>query len=199
MAHTDKDRPYWVIQVENNVIKHNHTRGVCVIETPGEKWTSWRHHWRRCKKRVETTWVCTKDNPNFKRVGSRETQTCWKSWFGTVDGSRTWENGGADWRWHSTQCSGHSKIEKDESIECVCDDRPIDSTCDYAWPIPSRQFYRNPPKWYRDYEYHNVQRRRARDELGGYRKLFNANGWEITDDWDYISPQAKSGAKYSWW
>jgi hypothetical protein len=86
----------------------------------------------------------------------------------------------------------------DESIPCVCDERPERPTCTYAWNS-ARKYYRNPPKWYRDYVYNNVNRRRERDELGEFRKRFNADGWLAMDEWDFENPQVKSGAKYTWW
>jgi len=33
MAHTDKDRPWWVIIHQENPIEHDHRSGKCVIET----------------------------------------------------------------------------------------------------------------------------------------------------------------------
>lgn len=189
MSRTDKDRPHWVQNAEIGVISHDHRTGECIVQDPREPWNFWRRHaWKHCKKYVAVEWQCTKAEPHRDRHGR---QTCWKGYYEWPEPGST-----ALPRFVWIQCTGHKRRDYDESIPCSCDDEPPAATCSVAWSLNR---FSAPPKWYRDYEYHSVQRRRERDELGEFKKRFNADGWLAADEWDFESPQAKSGAKYSWW
>lgn len=190
MSRTDKDRPYWVQNAEIGRIDHDHRDGECVVQDLTEPAHFWRrHHWRHCKKYVTIEWRCTKAEPNRDCRGVR---TCWT-------GRYVWSDVPGDspvFVW--TQCVGHSRREKDESIPCTCDDEPDAPTCTLAWSLLA--YGRGaPPKWYRRYSFYGPERQRERAELGEYRKRFNAVGWEAEDEWDFANRQARSGAKYCWW
>lgn len=188
MSKTDKDRPHWVVNAESGVIDHDHRSGRCVVEEPpGTRWRSWRHHWRRCAKRVKTTWFCTKSDPHLDYRGRK---TCWTAAYVRDDPDDYYS-----FRWVVRQCDGHDKITVVDEIPCCCDDRPEDPTCTFAWSFR----YGSPPKWYIDEIFHRPERRRERGQLESMRREFNASGWDAAEDFDFDNRQARSGAKYTWW
>ena len=202
MAHTDKDRPYWVRIRDYNLIEHDHTRGECIVDDDRRnRWSSWTRHWRNCRKRITVEWSCTKAEPN--RVPSRYVaygvradlwgQTCW-----------TWVCGCEDFNPHHicpnrvrVQCIGHSRRETDDSIPCVCDDREPRATCFPTEPDSVRYSCfggGGVPSEYVRSVWHGPERRREREDLRDAACLYNAG--EDLEDFDFPCPQARSQARW---
>jgi hypothetical protein len=202
MARTDKDRPWWVVQhQENNPIKHDHRHGECVEETfeTSRGYAHNRHrygHCKNCRKYTTIEYTCTKAEPYRGRYGYG-TQTCWvrvctcpipDSWKSELHGceNREW-----------TGCIGHTRRDFDASIPCVCDDFPPDPTCcrsytyDYPWTRGGA------PSSYVHVVWTGPERARERDGLRALAKEFNATGG-IEDD-DFPNNQHRHGAAWMWW
>lgn len=208
MSRTDKDRPYWVVMIQdsNGRIDHDHRHGECIEDSlEYEKWANGsqyrfgRHH--HCKKNVWVTEYCTKDEPNTKFVwdslGSRRVQTCW-TWVCTCpDGMHTIIS-------HCrkrVQCDGHSKRIRDNDIPCSCDDYLPAPTCAFHGPDDTRGGWRRytwggVPTWYCREVYHRPERARERG-LRDMAREYNTYG-DIEDD-DFENRQARNSARWLWW
>jgi hypothetical protein len=221
VSHTDKDRPDWVIRhTEGFPIEHNHVRGKCVVETleyarnynAGSNRPTYRHTWKdRCPKNVKVEFFCTKAEPfekkdrSWPRITPAEYWTdrvkrdewhskrCWQHWVSYV--TQTWQ---------STQCLGHVRWERDESVPCVtCDNEPERPTCEPSW-YGETVGWRYWTAWatrnksltnWCHVEYHGPERRRERDTLREQAKAWNA-GDEL-DDWDYENRQGRRSVQWN--
>lgn len=223
MAHTDKDRPFWVIRhVENFKIDHDHRRGECVLETleharayaAGSVRPTWRHNRSAIHGHYEE-YRCTKDDPFVKNTwpyrwlrmsqdgttryaviqNLRMEQTCWATWFDHDPDSPTYHE------YRSTQCvTVHRRWIENENVECeVCSiEHP---TCDPAWyGVDTGYRYSSVHlKGVRmtercHTEWHRPERLRERDTLRVQVKTWNA-GDEL-EDWDFENRQARRSAKW---
>lgn len=199
MSRTDKDRPLWVQNAEHGLIDHDHRTGECIIsDDQRDKWNSWRNHWRRCNKRVIVEYNCTKDDPNFTayswRTRSRR-QTCW-TWVCECDIDEPHE-----WMFHCdnpgrVQCAGHTRVEYDDSIPCVCDDRPPLATCTPDWVYGRAYVTGGVPTWFVRQDYHRPERARER-KLRDLAREYNTYG-DIEDD-DFVNRQARNSCRWTWW
>lgn len=193
MSRTDKDRPYWVRVLDYNLIDHDHRDGKCIIsDDRRERWSMHRHHYRTCKKRVEVVEYCTKKDPHRDWNG----QTCWK-YVCDEDIPDAWkrEHHGCQ-KMRRVGCIGHKKIERDNSIPCICDDfvRP---TCFRSMPYPEGRYtYGGVPSWFVREVYHRPERARER-KLRDVMREFNAG--EDIEDYDFENRQARNEARWIWW
>lgn len=201
MSRTDKDRPWWVMTLQDdNYISHDHRFGKCIEETPeyavavnGRHWYA-PHHWRRCKKRIEVTEYCTKKEPHRDWYGR---PTCWT--HRCACGARPAHNLGFFCDvWVRVQCNGHTIRTTDDSIPCVCDEWPDPPTCDIELADPTRHRYcaGGVPTAFVRSVYHRPERARER-RLRDLAREYNAYG-EL-EDGDFFNRQARNSARWDWW
>lgn len=199
MSKTDKDRPFWVQNLDIGRIDHDHRTGVCIIgDDKRESWSSWRNHRRVCKKNVTVEYTCTKQDPVLVyRWREGRVQTCWGySRVCPCPIPDDWKNEdhGCTGRYRYTQCVGHTRIEHDASIPCACDDRPPRATCFPAWNF-GYCYGGVPHEFVRTY-YHGPERARER-QLKNMAREYNTYG-DIEDD-DFFNRQARSSARWDYW
>ena len=207
MAHTDKDRPYWVRIRDYNIIQHDHTRGVCIVDDDRRnRWAAWRHHWRNCAKRVRVEWECTKADPYRPRrwhyswmYGGiyRDNDLCWDWACGCAIPDSWKREPHACTARVRTQCLGHVSIETHAEIPCVCDDKPEPATCFPEEPSSWRYSCFGGGGVPHDYvraRWHGPERRREREDLRDAARLYNAG--EDLEDFDFVNRQARSSARW---
>lgn len=221
VSHTDKDRPDWVIRhVENFPIEHNHEHGVCEVETLGyaKRYANGtyrpthRHTWKdKCPKNHTVEFSCTKDEPIEKPDRSWPRITVADLWGDPVKrdryyAARCWQHWFSyDLKiWRSTQCHGHVRVERDESVPCAhCDNLPDRPTCSPSWYGEAVGYGywsaygtqgKSTSEWCR-VEFHGPERRRERDSLRAEVKAWNA-GDEL-DDWDFENRQGRRSVQYN--
>jgi hypothetical protein len=208
VSRTDKDRPYRVRILDDPTIHHDHTLGVCRVGNRYERWSRNRAHWRHCAKRVTVHYTCTKDDPERPRSHR------WYSYLERLNKPVCWSSVCAcpipdAWRAEPhacthrvrTQCLGHTRVERDDSIPCACDDFPPPETCYYVSPADSEHFSMfgggGVPRDFVNATWHGPERRRERDSLGQIARDFNANhDYEALDDVDFPNPQARNRARW---
>lgn len=217
MAHTDKDRPLWLIRhIENYPIRHDHRHGKCVVGTlederarhAGSYHSGWRHHHSgKCGKWVEVEFTCTKDDPvrpwkrNYWRPRDVAPETlCWNYWIEHEDPDVCW--GGV--RRH-TGCLGHTRWEERRENYCGhCDNLPEFPTCDPSWyGVDSGYRYsdhhrqgKSTSEWCR-LEFHGPERARERSTARDWVKGYNAG--DPLDDWDYDNRQGRHTVIWDLW
>lgn len=188
MSNTDKDRPFWVQNLEHGQIDHDHTSGKCIIsDDQRERWNSWRHHWAHCKKRVVVEYFCTKEEPNK----NWRTQTCWTYQYENPEAPFGYRN----LRW--VGCAGHTRTETDWSIRCVCDDRPPAPTCFPSWKAGKYYTHGGVPTWFVREVYHRPQRAKTKSKLNKMAREYNEN-YDI-EDYDIENRQGRNSARWLWW
>lgn len=190
MSKTDKDRPFWVQNLEHGQIDHNHTTGVCIIsDDQRERWSAWGHHRGiKCKKRLEKTWYCTKDKP----YSTWKAQHCW-TWTWTDPDAPIGYKGPLRW----VKCTGpHKKWEWDDSIPCSCDDRPPSPTCFPSWKVGRHYYHGGVPTWFVREVYHRPERARVR-QLRQMAREYNYYG--DLEDGDFVNRQGRNSARWEWW
>lgn len=190
MSRTDKDRPYWLQDAESGLIDHDHRTGKCVIsDDRRDRWTSWRNHWRKCKKREVVDFTCTKQDPYIERYRSQ--RNCWRYDYVRTPGV---DFGYGHYEW--TRCVGHSRVEYHNEIPCACDNMPEPATCVPAWNS-HRQFYSSVPSAYVTAVYHRPERMRERSDLDFMRREYNEHGG--IEDGDFVNRQARHSAAWMYW
>lgn len=186
MSKTDKDRPFWVQNLEHGRIDHDHRNGVCIIsDDQRDRWPAWRHHWALCAKRVKVEYTCTKAEPHHDRMGG---QTCWtlKKVAGDTIGYLRWE-------W--VQCIGHTRTEFHDEIPCSCDDKPEPATCTPSWVYGRCWSGGVPSDFVRRY-YHRPERARER----GLQELVREyNAYGDLEDGDFVNRQARNSCRWLYW
>lgn len=202
MSRTDKDRPWWVMVLQDkNYIDHDHRRGVCIEETPeyvraynGGSFHRWTH--RECDKVVSVVEYCTKREPHTDWYGK---PTCW-TWRCTCDlprGKRHVHSLFCE-NWVRVQCDGHTHRVRDESVACSCDDWPDVPTCSIEPADENRHrwFSGGVPSAFVRTVYHGPERTRER-KLRDLAREYNAYG--DLEDGDFFNRQGRNSARWDWW
>lgn len=219
MSRTDKDRPWWVkTWQDDRYIEHDHRFGECIEETldyvkwnGGGRWSHARGHYRKCNKRVERHFYCTKKDPytyssywyfTFAGTRYRIAQECWteRCRCDVPRGRRhsKWVDNRDCPTWGRVQCEGHTEVYRDDSIPCICDDWPERPTCN-VWTrdrSQRRYMYGGVPTWFVRVVYHRPERARER-RLNDMAREYNTYG-DIEDD-DFINRQGRNQARWEWW
>lgn len=188
MSKTDKDAPYHVRAFFDGEIVHNHTSGVCRVETFEQTANGARYHRHRYRDcpRFETHVVPC---PGWKFGQNRyDAKVCFTASY-VAEHKMSNENlrftygvsGMPAWRFRElnkdtvfTCGESHYRYTRNFDIACaVCDAIP---TC-YRYQNGPRGSYRSNsvPKWFVDHTWNNPERVRVRDELRELTKEFNAN------------------------
>jgi hypothetical protein len=216
MGKTDKDRPYWVIEIQENArIRHDHSRGECIEETPEYRGRSYRRH-KYCTKNYDLEISCHPEKVNGKRElvydppadysgrwmrpKTRGQSPCW-TW---VCNGHTHDSYSPD-LWYCkdkvfTHCLGHTVRMHDASRPCVCDDWLPVPTCTYELSY-GMKYYRyswgGVPSWFVRQTHHKPERCKER-KLRDYVREYNAYG-ELENDGDFDNRQARGSARWDWW
>lgn len=219
MAHTDKDRPFWVQNAEHGHIQHDHRNGKCIIsDDQRDRWNAWAHHRSKCKKHVRVDFACQPKKVNGKReiVFERDDipwrkdcsrKSCW-TWTcdcpyteGRYGYTRVYDDG--SWRHgiscedrYFNECLGHYGYIRDDSIPCSCDDTKV-ATCFPAWGVGRYYAWGGVPSWYIRNVYHSPERRREREDLRSMAREYNAYG--DLEDGDFVNRQGRNSARWTWW
>ncbi len=227
MSRTDKDRPWWVIDIQDpHYIKHDHRNGVCIEENLelAKFYNGGRgyrpHH--DCKKNVRVDFECYPRKVNGHRtilftVDVPERSYGHRSYRAYIDKNRKrncWTEvcdcgHGPDEhleRWYCdkkywTGCFGHWFRTYDPSIACSCDDWPEQATCDIR-ALDSRGGYHRytwggVPSWFVRQTWHRPERAREREDLRDMAREYNEYG-DIEDD-DFANYQHNHRAAWLWW
>lgn len=102
------------------------------------------------------------------------------------------------WTYHRHHNRVCAKLVYEPGIPCVCDDfeRP---TC-FPAESPAERYSAfgggGVPRWFVSYVWHAPERVRARNELRGAAKAFNAG--ESLEDFDFENRQGRSSARWNW-
>jgi hypothetical protein len=207
MSKTDKTRPLWVQNAEHGHIDHDHADGVCVVShDQRDRWPhNRRNHYRRCAKRVEVEYYCTKDEPYRGRGGHYwrrgwDLQTCWtlvRNCECPIPEDWKREDHGCTSRWIRVKCTGpHTRIETDNSIPCVCDDWDEIPTCFPSWEIGRHYTWGGVPSEFVRRYYHKPERARER-ELRDLAREYNAYG--DLEDGDFVNRQGRNSCRWLYW
>jgi hypothetical protein len=201
MSRTDKDRPYRIRILDEPTIHHDHTRGECRVGDRYARYQRNRNHYRTCAKRVVVHYTCAKDDPERPRYAQRLNKpVCWSS-VCACPIPDAWRAEPHDCTNRvRTQCLGHTRIERDPEIPCVCDDFPEPETCYYVSP-PDRRFDMfgggGVPRDFVNATWHGPERRRERDDLRAAAHLYNADPSDpALEDLDFPCPQARNRSRY---